>query len=210
MYAGPPVADRRLRPHSYGWRARTRFGPPKCNAVTNKSKQLTRDFKDTKSFIDFGLDIPLFVYRVIGVQWPPLTGGEHGSISRGGYSGERPATRSPTDSNRNSYLRVDQLAPEGLSLLFGHKKTRTLLTWRCLEGIPAYLRGRGWEPVAANRHANSDYGLDGYLKGWIKRQTANYVAVVLERAGVVELNGERPAQIRLTDGWYAVDRIDRS
>jgi hypothetical protein len=50
----------------------------------------------------------------------------------------------------------------------------------------------------------------GYLKGWIKRQTANYVAVMLERAGVVELNRERPAQIRLTDGWFAADRIDWS
>jgi hypothetical protein len=46
---------------------------------------------------------------------------------------------------------------------------------------------------------NSDLGLDGYLNGWIKRQTANYVAVVLERVGVVDLDRERPAKIRLTD-----------
>jgi len=104
---------------------------------------------------------------------------------------------------------VDQLAEEGLSLLFGSKKTRTLLTWRCLEGIPAYLRGRGWVLVGANRDVNSEYGLDGYLKGWIKRQTANYVAVVLERAGIVELNRERPAQIRLTDQWCATSQIDK-
>lgn len=42
--------------------------------------------------------------------------------------------------------------------------------------------------VGANRDMDSDNGLDGYLKGWIKRQTANYVAVVLERAGVLELS----------------------
>jgi len=41
--------------------------------------------------------------------------------------------------------------------------------------------------------------LDGYLKRCIKRQTANYVAVVLERAGVLELDRERPARVRLTD-----------
>lgn len=65
-------------------------------------------------------------------------------------------------------------------------------------GIPA----RSWlVPVAANREVNSDHGLDGYLKRWIKRQTANYVAVVLERAGVADLDRERPAQFRLTDGW---------
>jgi hypothetical protein len=94
---------------------------------------------------------------------------------------------------------VDQLDAEGLSLLFGPKKTRTLLSWRCLEGVPGYLRGRGWVRVGANRDVNSDYGLDGYLKGWIKRQTANYVAVVLERAGIVKLDRERPAQVRLID-----------
>jgi len=53
--------------------------------------------------------------------------------------------------------------------------------------------------VAANRDINSDYGLDGYLKGWIKgRQIANYVAVVLgTRWASLKLNRERPAQIRL-------------
>jgi hypothetical protein len=53
--------------------------------------------------------------------------------------------------------------------------------------------------VGANRDVNGDYGLDGYLKRWIKPQTANYVAVVLERAGVLELNRERPARVRLAD-----------
>ena len=94
---------------------------------------------------------------------------------------------------------MDQLEAEGLSLLVGPKKTRTLLTWRCLEGVRGFLRGQGWVLVGANRDVNGDYGLDGYLKGWIKRQTANYVAVVLERAGVLELDRERPAQVRLTD-----------
>jgi len=48
--------------------------------------------------------------------------------------------------------------------------------------------------VGANRDTKSDYGLDGYLKRCVKRQTANYVAVVLERAGVLELDRERPRQ----------------
>jgi hypothetical protein len=104
----------------------------------------------------------------------------------------------PTPTGTAAFV-VDQLDAEGLSLLFGPKKTRTLLSWRCLEGVPGYLRGRGWVLVGANRDVNSDYGPDGYLKRWIKRQTANYVAVVLERAGIVELDRERPAQVRLID-----------
>jgi hypothetical protein len=102
---------------------------------------------------------------------------------------------------------VGELDEQGLSLLFGPKQTRTLLSWRCLEGIPAYLRGRGWVLVGANRDVNGDYGLDGYLKRWIKRQTANYVAVVLERAGVLDLDRDRPAQVRLTDHWAETDRV---
>jgi hypothetical protein len=104
----------------------------------------------------------------------------------------------PTPTGTATFT-VDQIDADGLSLLFGPKKTRTLLTWPCLEGVPGYLRGQGWVLVGANRDVNSNYGLDGYLKGCIKRQTANYVAVVLERAGVLELDRERPARVRLTD-----------
>src|SRR5690348_13899324 len=92
-------------------------------------------------------------------------GGGHEDISRGIDSIQRPAGRSPTHPYRHGYLRSDQLEAEGLSLLFGPKKTRTLLTWRCLEGVPGYLRGQGWVLVGANRDVNGDYGLDGYLKG---------------------------------------------
>ena len=60
----------------------------------------------------------------------------------------RPREVLPTPTGTATFV-VDQLAPEGLSLLFGPKQTRTLLPWNCLEGIPAYLRGRGWVPVGA-------------------------------------------------------------
>jgi hypothetical protein len=118
----------------------------------------------------------------------------------------RPGEVLPTPTGTATFA-VDQVDAQGLSLLFGPKKTRTLFTWRCLEGIPGYLRGRGWVPVGANRDVNSRYGLDGYLKGWIKRQTANYVAVVLERASVLELNRERPAHVRLSDRWPPIDQV---
>jgi hypothetical protein len=104
--------------------------------------------------------------------------------------------RTPTGT---ASFEVAQLSGEGLSLLIGPVRTRTLLSWGCLEGVPEHLDGRGWVLVGANRDVNGDYGLDGYLKGWIKRQIANYVAVVLERAGVLELDRRRPAQVRLTD-----------
>jgi hypothetical protein len=113
-------------------------------------------------------------------------------------SSVRPGEVLPTPTGTATFV-VGQIDEEGLSLLIGPQRTRTLLTWRCLEGIPGYLRGRGWVVVGANRDVDGDYGLDGYLKRRIKRQIANYVAVVLERAAVLDLDRERPAQVRLAD-----------
>ncbi len=93
---------------------------------------------------------------------------------------------------------MDELGLTELILLLGPKQTRTAFSWACLEGAAEFLRGRGWIRVGANRDVNGDpTALDGYLKGCVRRQTADYVAVVLEHAGLVELNRERPARVRL-------------
>jgi hypothetical protein len=42
---------------------------------------------------------------------------------------------------------VGELAPEGLWLLFGPKKTRTLLSWQSLEGIRRTVTGPQWLPI---------------------------------------------------------------
>jgi len=103
----------------------------------------------------------------------------------------------PTPTGRATFL-VDELSPTGLVLLFGPKKTRTPFSWSCLEGIPDFLRARGWVRIGANRDVQGDQdALDGYLKRYIKRQTADYIAVVLERAGLIELDRGRPARVSL-------------
>jgi len=112
----------------------------------------------------------------------------------------RPGDILPTPTGQATF-EVSELSSQGLALLFGPARTRTLMPWPCLEDVLGFLRGRGWVPVAANRDVNSDHGLDGYFKGWVRRQTANYVAVVLERAGVVELDRQRPARVTLAAGW---------
>jgi hypothetical protein len=43
--------------------------------------------------------------------------------------------------------------------------------------------------------------LDSHLKGYLKRVTAGWVAVVLEHAHVVVIDRERPAKVQLTSGW---------
>jgi hypothetical protein len=108
-----------------------------------------------------------------------------------------PGSQLPTPTGRATF-EIGEMTADSLVLLFGPKKTRTPISWACLEGISDYLRGRQWIRIGANRDVQGDReALDGYLKGFIKRQTADYVAVVLERAGVVELDRGRPARVRL-------------
>lgn len=108
--------------------------------------------------------------------------------------------RLPTPTGRATFV-VDEVSDPGLVLLLGQKGARTPFTWSCLEGVADLLRGRGWVKVGATRDVEGDRNtLDGYLKECVKRQTADYVAVVLERAGLVELDRERPAHVRWLRG----------
>jgi hypothetical protein len=105
--------------------------------------------------------------------------------------------RLPTPTGSATFI-VHELRESELVLLLGDKQAWTPLSWECLEGTLKFLQGRGWVRVGANRVLPGDPAtLDGYLKGCLKRQTANYVAVVLQRAHLVELDRGPPARVRL-------------
>jgi hypothetical protein len=107
-------------------------------------------------------------------------------------------TSLPTPTGQATFI-VAGFNQDGMILLLGPKRTATFLTWGCLEGVTGCLRGRGWVRIGANRDVNGNPGtFDAYLKSHIKRQVADYVAVVLERGRLVELNRDRPASLRLT------------
>lgn len=87
---------------------------------------------------------------------------------------------------------------DGIVLELGQKRARTPLGWDCLEGIPAFLRGRGWIRAGGAHNVAGEPGtLDEYLKGCIKRDTARWLAVVLAQAGIIETNPGPPLQLRL-------------
>jgi hypothetical protein len=90
----------------------------------------------------------------------------------------------------------------GLVLLLGEKEAWTPLPWVALEEVPGFLRGRGWVLIGSAYSLDSVPGsLDEYLKKFLKRATAGWVAVVLEIAGVITVNRARPATIRLRPEW---------
>lgn len=93
---------------------------------------------------------------------------------------------------------------QALVLLLGAKEASTPLRWSCLEGVPEYLAGRGWVTIGSRYETEADAGtFDAYLKTCIKRVTANWVAVVLAQAGVVDLDNGRPGRVRLVGSFMA-------
>jgi hypothetical protein len=93
---------------------------------------------------------------------------------------------------------VERMDDAGIVLLLGRGRWPARLTWECIEGIAPYLAGRGWAPIGTTFETEGQAGtLDAYLKGCTKTATAGWVAAVLERAGVVEIDRSRPASVRL-------------
>lgn len=106
-----------------------------------------------------------------------------------------------TPTGRGTFS-VAQYTGDGLVLLLGLMKARTPLPWRALEEVPDLLRGRSSVPIGSAYATDSVPGtLDAHLKRFIARATDGWVAVVLERAGVIEIDRSPPARIRMAPGW---------
>jgi hypothetical protein len=105
----------------------------------------------------------------------------------------------PTGRGRFS---VDRYTSEGLVLLLGQQEAWTPLPWRAVEEVPDVLRGRSWVPIGTAYSMDAVEGtLDAHLKRFLARATAGWVAVVLEQAGVVEIDRARPARVKLAPDW---------
>lgn len=105
----------------------------------------------------------------------------------------------PTGGRRFS---IADYRPESLVLVLGAKQTPTPLPWQALEEIPDLLRGRGWVKIGGVFSLEGEPGtLDEHLKRYRPRATAGWVAAVLERARVIEIDRSRPAHVRLLPDW---------
>jgi hypothetical protein len=94
---------------------------------------------------------------------------------------------------------VSEVDDEGVVLLLADKH-RTPITWGILEGVAIFIREQRKVRVGSGYTVEGEAGtLDGYLKPYVQRAVAGWVAVLLEVAGVVRINTERPATIRLTE-----------
>jgi hypothetical protein len=133
------------------------------------------------------------------VEWQD--GGMTGHVEAAVRGSISPGDRLATPSGRGQFT-VARYTGDGLVLLLGEKEAWTPLPWTALEQVPGLLRGRGWVPIGGAYSVESAPGtLDEHLKKFLKRATAGWVAVVLEKAGVIRVDRARPARIMLLPGW---------
>lgn len=111
-----------------------------------------------------------------------------------------PAPRTLTTHGRGAAFVVERPERTGLVLLLGKGQHRVVIPWACLEGLPDFLRRRGWVPAGGQFTTEGEADtLDGYLKPWVKVQTSRWLARVLEVAGLVEVDPGRPLHVRLRE-----------
>jgi hypothetical protein len=111
----------------------------------------------------------------------------------------------------SGHFAVARYTSEGLALLLGKKEAWTPLPWRAMEGVPEFLRGRGWVRVGGVYSTDSAAGsLDEYLKAYLNRATTDWVAVLLERAAVLAIDRSRPARVKLNSNWLVGQANRRS
>lgn len=109
-----------------------------------------------------------------------------------------PAGTTLTTYGQGAEFVVAEYDADGMVMLLGAGRHRTRLPWASLEGIPSFLKGKGWV-MAGGQFSTEGQAetLDEYLKRWLKRDVARWLARVLEVAGVVEVDAGRPLRVRL-------------
>lgn len=109
-----------------------------------------------------------------------------------------PGTIMRTPSGRAGF-EIERVNDDGVTFRVGVGKWKTKVPAKCWEGIPAYLRGRGWVRIGASHETAETGTLEAYLDQVVKTSSSSYVVPVLEKIGIVEVDYNRPAKIRLIE-----------
>ena len=101
--------------------------------------------------------------------------------------------------SENEPFSVDRIDDDKVILLLAQRH-RTPIPWDVWEATVKFIASRGTIRVGGGYTVDGEPGtLDGFLKQHVNRAVSGWVAVVLEEAGLVHLNRNRPATVKLTD-----------
>lgn len=113
------------------------------------------------------------------------------AIRRSVTSGARLTT--PSD---HAQFIVAEISEQHLVLLLGPKQARTPIPWAALEELGTWLPGRRWETVGQTYRTSAEEGtVDGILKKYVRRATANRVVAVFAEARLIDVD-IRPLRVR--------------
>ena len=99
---------------------------------------------------------------------------------------------------RQESFTVDRIDDLGVVLLLGLGENPVRLSWDCLEGVIGFLDGKGAIPIGGTHTSEGEPGtLDEYLKTCTPVNTARWVAVLLEAAGVGAVLPGRPVLVAM-------------
>lgn len=110
----------------------------------------------------------------------------------------KPRTVMCTPSGRAEF-EIESVDDTGVTFRVGKGRWKTRVPAKCWEGIPDYLRGRGWVRIGASHNTADIDTLEAYLDPVVKTSSSSYVVPVLEKIGAVEVDHNRPAKIRLIE-----------
>ena len=82
-------------------------------------------------------------------------------------------------------------------ILVGKKRSPIKIPAQCFEDIPQFLTGKGWVRIGAIHETIQEHTLDTFVKQYTRRSTASYIAPILEKAKIIEIDRNIPAKVRL-------------
>jgi hypothetical protein len=102
-------------------------------------------------------------------------------------------------------FKVKSVEPERERLVFFVGKTNIEVSKTCWNGIPDFLRGKGWVEIRA-KHEGLEKLDEGTLERYLREHSIHdksresqgcYVASLLEHLNIVEVDHRRPSKLRL-------------
>jgi hypothetical protein len=102
---------------------------------------------------------------------------------------------------RNAPFTIDSIDAKHVIFFVG-TKTRIKIPRACWNGIPTFLRGKGWVKIGAKHDVAPSGTLEEYLdqywsEGKSHASGASYVVPVLEHLKIVEVDHRTPSKVKL-------------
>jgi len=103
---------------------------------------------------------------------------------------------------RRARFTIEPFETDKVIFLVG-AKTKIKIPRACWDGIPNFLRGKGWVMIGSRHDAAPSGTLEEYLDQWWSEgkshaSGASYVVPVLEHLGIVEVDHNLPSKVRLS------------